>query len=198
MRTLLGFFILTGISLGLTSAYANTNGEEYLARSVSIRLTWTAPRDIGPDSKAAEYDLRYSTDSITEENWLQALQVSGEPIPEINGVVQSCYVSGLIENTKYYFAIKSVDRSGNWSKISNVVSKMAQRYARGDINDNGIAYEAADAQMLTNYFIVGPGAMGENRLDDFVCDINGDGIPLRLADLVFMLRIVSGDAQPLP
>ncbi|MEE9441336.1 MAG: fibronectin type III domain-containing protein [candidate division Zixibacteria bacterium] len=198
MRTFCRFLILAGIGLGLTGVSANTVDEENIARSVSIRLTWTAPRDIGPESKAAAYDLRFSTDSITEERWYRAAQVSGEPFPEIKGVVQSCYVFGLVENTKYYFAIKSVDRAGNWSKISNVVSRTAQRYARGDINDNGIAYEAADAIMLTNFFIIGLRALGDKYLDDFVYDINADGTPLRLADLIYMIRIISGDAKPLP
>ncbi|MFH1700323.1 MAG: fibronectin type III domain-containing protein [Candidatus Zixiibacteriota bacterium] len=198
MRTFFGFLALAGISLGLTGVSINMAGEESAARSVSIRLSWTAPGDIGPESKAAAYDLRYSTDSITDANWYRIPQVSGEPFPEIKGVVQSCYVFGLIENTKYYFAIKSVDRAGNWSKISNVISRTVQRYTRGDINSNGIAYEAADAIMLTNFFIVGPRALGQNQLDDFVYDINADGTPLKLADLIYMVRIISGDAQPLP
>jgi hypothetical protein len=83
--------------------------------------------------------------------------------------------------------------------------------AVGDINMNAIPYEIADAVMFTNYFIEGisafadcTGLMG----DDLVAcqthqfgaiaasDTNKDGITLSVADLVYLIRVVVGDALP--
>ncbi|HUV29755.1 MAG TPA: T9SS type A sorting domain-containing protein [Acidobacteriota bacterium] len=72
---------------------------------------------------------------------------------------------------------------------------------RGDINLNGLAYEIADAVMFTNYFTRGPDAFGTGRRVDAAIaasDVNGDGIPLTVADLVYLIRVVVGDAQQMP
>jgi hypothetical protein len=69
--------------------------------------------------------------------------------------------------------------------------------ARGDINLNGLAYEIADAVMFTNFFIEGLGAFG-THIDGSIAasDTNADGIALSVADLVYLVRVVVGDAQP--
>ncbi len=71
--------------------------------------------------------------------------------------------------------------------------------ARGDVNLNGLANEIADAVVFTQYFIQGLGAFNYN-VDGQVAatEINGDGIPLSVADLVYLIRIIVGDALPLP
>ncbi len=73
--------------------------------------------------------------------------------------------------------------------------------APGDININGIAYEIADAVMFTNYFITGPTAFGPTALDHqeasiAASDANLDGVPLTVSDLVYLIRVVVGDAVP--
>ena len=67
----------------------------------------------------------------------------------------------------------------------------------GDINLNEIAYEIADAVMFTNYFIIGTDAFGDH-IDGSVAasDTNKDGITLSVADLVYLIRVVIGDALP--
>ncbi len=70
--------------------------------------------------------------------------------------------------------------------------------ARGDLNLNGVANEIADAVLYTNYFIRGvaaftisvPGQMAAS-------DVNNDGIPLTVGDLVYLIRVVVGDAPPI-
>ena len=71
--------------------------------------------------------------------------------------------------------------------------------APGDINLNGIAYEIADAVMFTNYFIEGLGAFGDH-VDGSIAasDVNKDGIALTVSDLVYLVRVVVGDALPYP
>jgi len=71
---------------------------------------------------------------------------------------------------------------------------------RGDINLNGLAYEIADAVLYSNYFILGPsvfapGVPGEAQVA--ASDINADGSPLTVADLVYLIRVITGDALPI-
>ncbi len=69
--------------------------------------------------------------------------------------------------------------------------------APGDVNINGIAYEIADAVMFTNYFITGLSAFGTHIEGSIAAtDANQDGITLSVADLVYLIRVVVGDAQP--
>ncbi|MEE9443619.1 MAG: T9SS type A sorting domain-containing protein [candidate division Zixibacteria bacterium] len=69
---------------------------------------------------------------------------------------------------------------------------------RGDINMNGLPNEVADAVMLTNYFISGLSAFG-NHVEASIAasDVNADGVSLTVADLVYLVRIITGDADPL-
>ncbi len=71
--------------------------------------------------------------------------------------------------------------------------------ARGDINLNGQAYEIADVVMFTNYFINGLGAFGSHIPGSIAAsDINADGNALTVADLVYLIRVIVGDALPYP
>jgi len=68
---------------------------------------------------------------------------------------------------------------------------------RGDINMNGIANEIADAVMFTNYFIIGAGAFGDHIAGSTAAsDVNADGAALTVADLVYLVRVIIGDALP--
>lgn len=91
----------------------------------SISLTWTAPANDGDDlnsGSAAEYDLRFSTQLITEANFLLAPRFEAQT-PGIPGTTEALEVTGLNSGTNYYFAIKTADHVPNWSGMSNVVMK---------------------------------------------------------------------------
>jgi hypothetical protein len=71
--------------------------------------------------------------------------------------------------------------------------------ARGDVNLNGMSYEIADAVMFTNYFIQGVSAFGNHAAGSVAAtDVNADGLTLTVADLVYLIRVVVGDAPPTP
>ncbi|MEW5925481.1 MAG: T9SS type A sorting domain-containing protein, partial [Candidatus Zixiibacteriota bacterium] len=71
--------------------------------------------------------------------------------------------------------------------------------ARGDVNLNGIAYEIADAITFTNYFIYGYSAFTVNLAGQIAAtEINGDGFVLTVADLVYLIRVILGNAPPIP
>jgi len=88
--------------------------------STTVALIWTAPGDDGNSGTASQYDIRYSTSSISDGNWASATQVTGEPIPKSAGSAETFTVTGLQNGTTYYFAIKTADEVPNWSALSNV------------------------------------------------------------------------------
>jgi phosphodiesterase/alkaline phosphatase D-like protein len=90
----------------------------------SVPLTWTAPGDDSLAGTASQYDLRYSTSLITAANFSSATQVTGEPAPAAPGSSQGLTVAGLQPATAYWFAIKTADDVGNWSLLSNVISRV--------------------------------------------------------------------------
>ncbi|MBD3333096.1 T9SS type A sorting domain-containing protein [candidate division GN15 bacterium] len=69
--------------------------------------------------------------------------------------------------------------------------------ARGDINLNGQANEIADAVLFSNYFVYGLGVFTVNTEGQIAAsDVNADGLTLSVADLVYQIRVIVGDAVP--
>ena len=101
----------------------------------AIKITWTAPGDNEFSGRAKEYDIRYSKQHITDENFEQANKSSYEPIPINGGTTQNFNITGLEIEEKYYIAIKTVDESDNWSKISNVSSAFTKQELPATISD---------------------------------------------------------------
>jgi chitodextrinase len=131
--------------------------------SREIRLNWIAVGDDGNVGTASSYDIRYSTAVITSANFSSANKVSNPPTPKINGSSETFTISGLSGDTTYYFAIKAIDKSGNSSPLSNVVS--AKTYKIADLNYNGVV-NMQDASILMSYW---------GRTDKPVADLNQDG-----------------------
>ncbi len=97
-----------------------------IASSTPFTIGWTAPGDDSVTGRAMCYDLRYSGLPLTAANFGQALQVVGLPAPAAAGTKEYFVVSGLTDSVPVYMAIKSADTSGNWSTISNVVTRPVQ------------------------------------------------------------------------
>ena len=95
----------------------------------SLRLTWTSPGDDGSTGTATQYDIRYSTSTITAANFASAIQVANEPLPKLAGTPETLMVAGLSTNTRYYFELKTADERGNWSAISNVPNNLTAQDA---------------------------------------------------------------------
>lgn len=90
----------------------------------SVTLTWTTPGDDSLSGTASQFDIRYSTSTITPANFNAATRwTTGVPAPAAPGTSQSVQVTGLQPTTTYYFAIKTGDEVPNWANISNVVSR---------------------------------------------------------------------------
>ena len=104
--------------IGMSGTY---NGE--------IDLIWTATGDDGNSGTAASYDIRYSLAMITEANWQNATQVTGEPTPGAPGTAEQMTMSGLQPGETYYFAVKVLDEVPNHSILSNVANAVAKNLA---------------------------------------------------------------------
>lgn len=74
--------------------------------------------------------------------------------------------------------------------------------APGDLNLNDIPNEIADAVLYTNYFLYGLAALDPNPMyreaQIAASDVNKDGTRLSVGDLVYLLRVIVGDALPYP
>jgi hypothetical protein len=99
------------------------------ATSTTVTLTWTAPGDDGNTGTASTYDIRYSTETITDANWGPAIQCSDEPAPAAADAEHTFTVTGLSPDTTYYFAVKTADEVPNWSGLSNIASRKTEAAA---------------------------------------------------------------------
>jgi len=133
-----------------TLAIANPNVEEG-----SLMLVWKAPGDDGditwikdkPNREGDKYDIRYSTEPITEDVWVFATEV-GTPTPKEAGSAEVFIVEKLaLDKYEYYFAIKTVDEHYNVSVLSNVVS--TDKISPGSVTDLEVATVTASTVDLT-------------------------------------------------
>lgn len=124
MDTMRGAFAAACLFL-VCSAVPARAGDASGAGTSSVTLEWTAPGDDGYVGRAARYDLRYSLTPILPETFDQATPYTVVVRPAAAGTRQQTRVTGLQSGRVYYFALKSVDDSGNWSLISNVAYKTA-------------------------------------------------------------------------
>jgi hypothetical protein len=69
---------------------------------------------------------------------------------------------------------------------------------RGDINLNGIANEIPDARVLADAILRGLSVLPSVGREEAIrnCDVNADDRPMTVADLVYLQRIIIGDALP--
>lgn len=86
-----------------------------------VTLNWTAPGDDGAVGRAATYDVRWSSNPITDANFASATPVIGPPTPSNSGTAETFTVMGLSPGAQYYFALRTADETGNWSATSNVL-----------------------------------------------------------------------------
>ncbi len=87
----------------------------------SVTLKWTAQGDDGTTGTACHYDVRWSTNAITDDaSFAAATQAPNPPTPSPSGSQDTLKITGMPRNEWLYFAIKIADEAGNWSALSNV------------------------------------------------------------------------------
>jgi hypothetical protein len=94
-----------------------------------VALRWTAPGDDGFGGQAADYDIRYSTSSITEATFSSATPIPAPPVRPSGGgqTVELDLPMGEV----VYFAVKTRDEVPNWSALSNVPSLVVSSLPAG-------------------------------------------------------------------
>lgn len=111
---------------------------------------------------------------------------SGFGVPGYFGVPDECLAGESIERMLDLF-------NGGGDIACDPVADL-----RGDINCNGIDYETADFVFFSNYFLIGLDAFGDTEeCSQYATDVNADGTLLQLEDLIYLYRIIIGDAIPL-
>lgn len=72
----------------------------------------------------------------------------------------------------------------------------------GDLNLNGISYEIADFELMSRWLAFGDSALDKNpqfrEAQVYTSDANQDGYTASVADMVYLIRVVVGDALPFP
>jgi hypothetical protein len=69
---------------------------------------------------------------------------------------------------------------------------------RGDVNLNHVAYDPADPVLLARAIIFGEVVFWDIPTQTCASDVNADGRPMMLADLIYMIRVILNDAIPYP
>ncbi len=166
-----------------------TNDRTFECMYVPIKFFWLGCNDNGISSRSGDtlwisrnvYEFELS--QITDNNY---------GYPTYFGANDDCLIGGGPGKPQ---AIRCVDFTNGGIDIVCADSIDA----RGDINLNGVGYEIADAVVYTNYFIYGLSAL-DISIDGQTAasDVNADGIPLTVADLVYLIRVVVGDAVAFP
>jgi len=115
--------VILAVAMSFTSASASASS------AGAVSLAWTAPGEDSLTGRAYSYDLRYSTQSITAQNFVLASSAPSMPRPGVPGSTDSYVLTGLHTGVVYYFAIKTSDQAGNWSAMSNVIARVPQEVA---------------------------------------------------------------------
>jgi hypothetical protein len=128
-----------------------------------ILLSWTATGDDGSSGTASLYDIRYSLSTITEANWGDASQVSGEPTPQSAGNAETFVVGGLTSGVTYYFAIRVADEASNWSQLSNVAGAVPDDHQPPAAIDD-LSAETGSDEGLIHLSWTAPGDDGDSGI----------------------------------
>lgn len=91
------------------------------ATTGTATLNWTAPGDDENEGTVARYEVRYSTDPITEESWPYTREAGFSLEPQAAGSLETVIVEGLEAGTTYYFTVRARDDVWQQAPLSNVI-----------------------------------------------------------------------------
>ncbi|MFH1687062.1 MAG: hypothetical protein ABIE70_06015 [bacterium] len=165
------------------------------------RIDYFVPWDTTNYTRRIAFDWQWCdcgdntfTDLSGDSLWLSevAYDEYGFPItledslPSQGGAPESCIQTGT--------TVRRFNYMGGTTRIAYYEHDLDYR---GDINVNDIPYEIADYLLFINYFLYGAGVFTVNlELQVASTDVNADGLVLTLADLVYLYRVIVGDAPP--
>jgi len=88
--------------------------------SAAATLTWTAPGNDYMVGTADHYDVRWASHPITSSSFWSATPLAGAPAPLAARSTQQMAV-GSLPGAAVYMAMRTLDKAGNISALSNVV-----------------------------------------------------------------------------
>ena len=140
----------------------------------SLAAIWTSTQ------LTSDYEIRFSGEVITEDNWLQADIFGNNIVSSAEGLVESFYADQLNNDTAYYFAIRQIDSQGSMGPISNVIYAKTTPTPLALVNSNDISENT-----------IGPVIVEYNQGDQKTFSVGNDG----LVDLQYNLEILNGNNQ---
>ena len=190
-----GFFTTPDAELAVIKFYV-TDDRTYECQFVPIYFFWM---DCGDNALSNwDGDILYISNNVYNINWVNPLDPYYELIPP----------TPWTENDHIYGAWEWCDDNPNPDKPTPIrdvdffnggvdIACADSIDLRGDLNLNNLANEIADAVLYTNYFIYGPSVFDINMPGQIAAsDVNNDGRVLTVGDLVYLIRILTGDAFP--
>ena len=103
-----------------------------LVHATNIILEWTAPGDDSTFGRATEYDLRYSLKSNQFPNRFYSAVRVPVGTPEESGTIERLILPDMPEGASIYFALRTRDERGNWSRVSNTLTTLGVTDVNGD------------------------------------------------------------------
>ncbi len=183
------------------------------ASTGGVILRWTAPGDDGYVGTAAGYQIRYQNFAQgpldTEAEWNAAAQIPGVPFPSPAGSVDSVLVLGLTPGAGYYFALRSHDKAGNISELSNspLIVAVATSCCIGRVgNANGSPGDdptVSDIMTLVDHLMVSNrplwcAAEGDINQSGGANPRQGPGGDITIADISMLIDYLFVSGRPLP
>ncbi len=129
----------------------------------SATLFLTATGDDGIFGRAKKYEVRYSTSFIDSANYELATKFLPANQPNVGTADDTIIVTGLLGDTKYYFAVKLADEVPNWSPISNIDS------TRTLLSGNWTIYREDNSELISNRIL----DIDFDGLTKYIVTING-------------------------
>jgi hypothetical protein len=189
-----GFAVPDGGELASLKFYV-TNDRTFECQKIGINFCWVDCGDNGISSVTGDtlfissqvFDYQ-NTDPINDQSH-EITDLTCRPF-SMGGACADCDVSAKYQPVRFILFWNGGIDIACADSIDD----------KGDLNLNKVAYEIADAVLYTNYFLYGPSALDPLYYDAQVAasDVNADGNPLSVGDLVYLLRVVVGDALPFP
>jgi hypothetical protein len=154
-----------------------------------VRFIWYDCGDNAISSKTG--DTLFISRHVYDFDNVTPIEDPSQPFPTLYGAPAQCEVSE--PNKPYPIRLIDFQNGGIDIVCADSIDD------RGDLNLDGQANTIADAVLFSNYFVYGISVFTVNvQGQTAASDVNADGIALSVGDLVYLIRIVVGDALPYP
>ncbi|MCG8579338.1 MAG: S8 family serine peptidase [Bacteroidales bacterium] len=127
-----------------------------------VRLQWTIPVDEDNFQPALIY-LALSGTEITAKNFDLKPQIAFEN-PFDAGTTVQVNIGGLIKQTDYWFAIKTIDQFGNLSEVSNIIKLTTSDSPKFDYSAKSLDFTIDVSQVATHTETVQLSNVGEGLI----------------------------------